>query len=131
MSQLIAREKALEALSVAQQALAEERYDTAVDRAYFAMFHAARSALQAVGGIEIASLTSHKSVLVSFSELLVKPGLVDVRFGKMVNAIQRLRHVSDYSDRHVSQQEAIESVEAALEFCGVVLSLPSPTRGAS
>jgi uncharacterized protein (UPF0332 family) len=76
--------------------------DGACNRAYYAMFDAARAALLAAGvqmGAEIPR--SHGGVISAFRLLLVKPGRVSLELGRSLNRAEEIRLVADYKGETV------------------------------
>ena len=60
--------------------------DGACNRAYYAMFDAARAALMAFqNSDEVLTIKTHSGLISSFSLQLVKPGLIDIELGKALN----------------------------------------------
>lgn len=71
--------KANTALSSARLLLQSGDADGACNRAYYAMFDAARAALMAYqDSDEVLSLKTHSGLISSFSLQLVKPGMIDM-----------------------------------------------------
>ncbi len=73
--------KALQAAASAKVLLDTGDADGACNRAYYAMFDAARAALLA-SGYEVGK--THKGVLNAFSEHLVKSGLLPKEMGRLL-----------------------------------------------
>lgn len=75
--------------------LLRDRGDTdgACDRAYYAMFDAARAALLNVS----ADLPkTHSGTATLFGQHLVKPGLLPDHLGRDLNRVEELRNIADY-----------------------------------
>lgn len=68
--------------------------DGACNRAYYAMFDAARAALLISGVME--STRTHSGLISVFSLHLVKTGRVPVELGKSLNKAEELRLMADY-----------------------------------
>jgi uncharacterized protein (UPF0332 family) len=78
--------KAVTALSSAKLLLQSGDADGACNRAYYTMFDAARASLMAFQrSDEVLTIKTHSGLIASFSLQLVKPGLIDVEFGKALN----------------------------------------------
>jgi uncharacterized protein (UPF0332 family) len=108
-------EKAEEFLQVAQRCLEEGWYNSAVSRAYYAMFQAARAAL-AAAGIERPSWR-HGSLHATFSSALVRRRkLYPLSFVQNLAEAMELRQIADYSDVQVPQRRATRVVRAATAF---------------
>lgn len=112
------------ALAKAKQAAASARLlldagDTAgaCNRAYYAMFDAARAALLAQG----ASLgRTHQGVLIAFSECLIKKGPLPRETGRKLKRAEARRYVADYADVAIAADEARQMVDDALVFVGEI-----------
>ena len=89
----------------------------ACNRAYYAMFDAARAALLASKlSDDVLTIRTHSGLIASFSLKLVKSGLVDIQFGKALNKVEDLRLVADYKGDPVEMEEATWAVQQATEF---------------
>jgi uncharacterized protein (UPF0332 family) len=112
--------KAIRAAESAQALLKLEDADGASNRAYYAMFEAARAALLAVGH-EIGK--THRGVLNAFNDRLVKDGPMPKEVGRLLKHAEALRYVADYSDNAVDLADAREMVEEAKTFVATVRSI--------
>lgn len=90
----------------------------AINRAYYAMFYAARAAL----GSRDIELTSrkHGTLVAQFSRHCIKDGPLPGSLGRMINDAQKLRHVADYDSPSPSREDAEWAVRAAREFVAAV-----------
>jgi len=91
--------------------------DGACNRAYYAMFDAARAALLAAGvqmGAEVPR--THSGVISAFSLHLVKPGRVSVELGRTLNRAEEIRLVADYKGESVDHKHAAWAVSHADAF---------------
>ncbi len=101
----------------AQVLLAAGDPDGACNRAYYAMFDAARAALLASGApLETEFARTHGGVISAFGLHLVKTGLVDAAFGRSLNRAQRVRMIADYTGDLVDQDIAERQVAEATDF---------------
>ena len=91
--------------------------DGACNRAYYAMFDAARAALLA-SGQQIA--TTHRGVLAAFSERVVKAGRLTKETGRLLKHAEAVRYVADYSASPVDLSDAREIVDQAAAFVASV-----------
>ncbi|MFZ2540290.1 MAG: HEPN domain-containing protein [Gallionella sp.] len=110
-------EKATRAASSAKLLLDTGDTDGACNRAYYAMFDAARAALLASGapiGSEVAK--THSGLITAFSLHLVKTGHVSVELGKAFNKVEDLRLVADYKGDPIETEEAAWAVQQAQRF---------------
>ena len=105
--------KAKKALTSAKVLLNESDADGACNRAYYAMFDAARAALLTQG---IDSGRTHKGVLNVFSEKLVKTGIAGKTSGRQLKHAEALRYVADYDGDFVSPDDAAEMIMQADAF---------------
>jgi uncharacterized protein (UPF0332 family) len=109
--------KARRALSSANTLLQDGDNDGACNRAYYAMFDAARAALiasQAPVPPEIAK--THSGLISAFSLHLVKPGRFPVALGKSFNKVEDLRLVTDYKGDPIDTEEAEWAVQQSQLF---------------
>jgi len=99
--------KAQRACDSAQMLLEAGDVDGACNRAYFAMFDAARAALlirDAYG--PFAEGKTHCGLIAAFGLSLVKPGLVSRELGKSLKRAEEIRLVADYRNDSVTAQDA-------------------------
>jgi len=85
-------ERARQMLEVAGYNLANDFYESAINRAYYAIFYAA-NALLATQGL---SRSKHSGVIAAFRQHFVKPGLIAVEYGDVYGRVMDDRQVSDY-----------------------------------
>ena len=115
--------KASKALSSAQLLLESGDADGACNRAYYAMFDAARAALMAFQkSDEVLTIKTHSGLIASFSLKLVKPGLIDIELGKSLNKVEDLRLIADYKGDAITLDDAGWAVEQAEVFLNAVRS---------
>ena len=89
----------------------------ACNRAYYAMFDAARAALLASGApVEPEIAKTHNGLIAVFSIQLVKTGRVPVELGKALNKVEELRLVADYKGDAVEKEDAAWAVSQAQIF---------------
>ena len=106
--------KAHRALASAHKLLQDNDSDGACNRAYYAMFDAARAALLASKALvppEIAK--THSGLIAAFSLHLVKPGLFPIELGKSFNKAEDLRLVADYKGDPISAEDSLWVVQQA------------------
>ncbi len=109
--------KARRALASADKLLQDGDNDGACNRAYYAMFDAARAALiasRAPVPPEIAK--THSGLIAAFSLHLVKPGLFPLELGRAFNRTEDLRLVADYKGDPISEEEALWALQNAQTF---------------
>ena len=116
--------KAQRALDSAKLLLNSGDVDGACNRAYYAMFDAARAALLAIGAPVPAEIARTHSGLISvFSLHLVKPGLVAIEHGRSLNKVEDLRLIADYRGEPVTLTNAAWALEQASSFLLAVRAL--------
>jgi uncharacterized protein (UPF0332 family) len=104
-------DKAAEAADAARLLLRAGSYDGAANRAYYAMFNAARAALEARTDLRIQDVRRHSAVLQLFSLHVVKPGLVPAKLSGDLNEVFQARAVADYAAISVPADDAQELIE--------------------
>ncbi len=94
--------KALRASSSAALLLADGDINGACNRAYYAMFDAARAALLAAGApVDPNIVRTHNGAIAAFGLHLVKTGQVQREWGRTLNRAQEIRQVADYTGENV------------------------------
>lgn len=110
-------EKAMRAADSAQLLLAAGDADGACNRAYYAMFDAARAALMATDAqAEAQTARTHSGLISAFGLRLVKSGHVPAEMGRILNRAQECRLVADYSGDLLEEDDAVQAVENAQRF---------------
>jgi len=105
--------KAERKLAAARADLEASRFDEAVSRAYYAMFHAVRAALAARG----VQAKTHSGLAALFAEQLVRTGEIDAELGRWLGQARRNREIGDYDDfLAIDPEEAVEAVSRASMF---------------
>lgn len=113
--------KAQRALASAHTLLQDGDGDGACNRAYYAMFDAARAALIAAKSPvppEIAK--THSGLIAAFSLHLVKTDLFPKELGRSFNKAEDLRLVADYKGDPISPEDALWTVQQAQAFVELV-----------
>ena len=91
--------------------------DGAANRAYYAMFDAARAALLASGApVEPDIGRTHSGLIGAFGKFLVKNGPVSKEVGRLLNRAHEIRLVADYNSNSVESADAKEMVAQAETF---------------
>lgn len=109
--------KAAQASASAKLLLDAGDADGACNRAYYAMFDAARAALLASGAkVETEIARTHNGLISAFSLHLVKTGRVPIEFGKSLNKAEELRLIADYKGDSIEQAAANWVVSEADRF---------------
>ena len=109
--------KAIRAAASAKVLLDTGDADGACNRAYYAMYDAARAALLASGSpVEPEIARTHNGLISAFSLHLVKTGRVSVDLGKTLNKAEELRLMADYKGDPVEKEDAAWAVAQAQTF---------------
>lgn len=115
--------KAIEAADDARFLFRGQRYHGACNRAYFAMFNAARALLAEVHGLKIEKIKRHATVNRLFSLHLIQNGPFDKEFGTFLKRAGDARIVSDYDDFDISIYEAKTVIDAMERFMSLASSI--------
>ena len=95
--------------------------DGACNRAYYAMFDAARAALAASdASVTLDVGKTHRGVLNAFSEHLIKNGPLSKEMGRLLKHAETFRYVADYQSNSVELDDASEIVEQAEIFVAAI-----------
>ena len=106
-------EQADESLDSAR-VLLEKRLDRpAVNRAYYAIFHAANAMLATRG----LARSKHSGVISAFRQHFVKPGLIETDYSEVYGRLMDHRNVSDYEvELLIENQQAYADLHDARRF---------------
>ncbi len=106
-------EKAKTDLKDAQKSYAENMPETAANRAYYAIFHAARAVLILDG----QDYRKHSGVISFFRKSFIKTGILNESLSEIIKNAFELRTESDYSDFFVvSDDEIKKQIDDAAYF---------------
>lgn len=111
---IIKAERALQSARLLQNA---GDMEGACNRAYYAMFDAAKAALllmEPSGDFTIAK--THSGMITAFGLHLVKTGLVPIELGRAFNRAQNIRQVADYTGDLVAPDDVDLLVKQADGF---------------
>src|SRR3990167_9399709 len=101
--------KAMTACVSARALLELGDVDGAANRAYYAMFDAARAALLASGApVEPDIGRTHSGLIGAFGHNLVKNGPVSRDMGRLLNRAHEIRQAADYNGDSVERVDADE-----------------------
>lgn len=100
--------------------------DGACNRAYYAMFGAARAALLATGSDQ-ASTRTHTGLISAFGLHLVKSGKLDRTLGHVLNRAHEIRLVADYTGDVVDRDLAAWVVRQSREFVAAMRDFVATT----
>ncbi len=112
--------KAVEAAESGRDALDRGDVNSAVNRAYYAMFNAARAYLATVGQ---DTHGPHGTIVRLFGMHLVQTGKVSADYGRQFNRAQEARSVADYDTASVSPADAETFVNAAESLVDLMATL--------
>lgn len=104
-------QKADRALASARLLLDAGDTDGACNRAYYAMFDAARAAL--ANAAEPETTKTHGGLIAAFGLQLVKPGRLPKALGRMLNRAEEVRLLADYTGGSVESAGARELLSQA------------------
>ncbi len=122
-------QKATRAVASAKLLLDSGDTDGACNRAYYAMFDAARAALLATEAPVVAEVAkTHSGLISAFSLHLVKTGRVPVELGKALNKVEDLRLIADYKGDEIEATDAAWAVQQAQLFVQAMKSFDQPTQ---
>ena len=106
-------ETSLEDLEDARIMLANERYKNALNRGYYAIFHAIR-AVTALDGFDSSK---HSGVIAYFNQNYVKTDVFSKELSKIIRVASENRESADYLDFFVASKKAAEEqIERAEVF---------------
>lgn len=88
----------------AQVCLKNERYRSAISRAYYTCYHSARACLEKIG-IAITSRSEHDACVRLFGKHLVLTGIFPRWMGELINDLKDERENADYKWDFAKQQE--------------------------
>lgn len=112
-------EKSLRAAKSAHLLIDDGNVVGTVDRAYYAMFDAARAALTAID-INHDETKTHTGLRRLFSRHLVKIGRLPVTLGKVLSVAEELRHSADYDKEPVEDADARKMLQEMGTFMKAV-----------
>ena len=106
-------EKAADALSDAEFNFQHERYEAAINRAYYAIFYSISALLEA----KQISTKTHQGAHNKFNELYLKTGLLPLELNTCLDVVFSLRQSGDYDLRFDPDKvEAASAIENARTF---------------
>jgi uncharacterized protein (UPF0332 family) len=92
-------------------------FDGACNRAYYAMFDAAKAVLLAtVPTIDPQIGKTHNGLISAFGLHMVKTGLVSVDLGCALNRAQNIRQIADYTGDVIESEDVLVLLQQAREF---------------
>lgn len=113
--------KADRALAAANLLLDNGDLEGACNRAYYAMFDAARAALIAADVMVTETQgKTHRGLIAAFGLHLVKTKRIAAEFGVALSKVERLRLLADYTGEPIPAEEAAWAVEQAKTFVSAI-----------
>ena len=113
--------KARQALRSAHRLIDLEDSDGACNRAYYAMFDAARAALLIkLGRTEADFAKTHRGFLNAFSEYLIKDGVLTRELGRTLKRAEEMRFLADYDGDSVEMGDAVNMVADGEVFIAAI-----------
>ena len=110
-------ERALEELKNAKDVFEAGSYKLALNRSYYAIFHAIR----AVNVLDEFDSSKHSGVIAHFNQYHVKTGEFEKTASKIIQNAMEMREHADYDDFFVaSKKDAEEQISRAELFLGYV-----------
>jgi uncharacterized protein (UPF0332 family) len=104
-------------LDTAWISLEHNKIKNAVNRSYYAIFHAIR----AINALEGFDSKKHSGVIAYFNQHFVKIGKFDIGCSKLIESAFRIRNNADYEDFYIIEiAEAQEQYKNAEKFLSVV-----------
>jgi uncharacterized protein (UPF0332 family) len=98
-----------------------------INRSYYAVFTAARAALNALQP-GFGDAKTHKTIISRFTQHLVKAGMIDVVFSRILTTAFDARLAADYEIDAIDLDTATTIVASAEAFCAAILKhLNDPT----
>lgn len=109
--------KAERAPASANMLLASGDSEGACNRAYYAMFNAARAALLSANlGGETDISRSHTGLITAFSLYIIKRGLIPDQHGPALNRAAQLRQIADYRGDPIEDNQVELLIASAASF---------------
>lgn len=110
-------ERSVEELRNAKEVMHSGSYKLALNRSYYAIFHAMR----AVNLLDEFDSSKHSGVIAHFNQYHVKTGDFEKRASKIIQNAMEMREHADYEDFFMaSKKDAEEQISRAEEFLGCV-----------
>jgi len=101
-------EKAKEDIATAHDLIALRWLRGAVNRAYYAIYHLATAVLLT----QDIERSKHSGVQSAFGQYLIKPGLIEPEYGRILTGARKAREASDYADRIELDEETAQRIVA-------------------
>ncbi|MEI6286435.1 MAG: HEPN domain-containing protein [Bacillota bacterium] len=110
-------DKSLSDLETAEILMEHDKFNQALNRSYYSIFHAMRAVL-ALDGFDSPR---HSGVISEFNMRYIKTEIFDRKYGRIIKLSEMLRNESDYKDIFIADiQQAREQVGIAREFYDLI-----------
>ncbi len=101
-------------------------YNSAVNRAYYAAFHA----IKAIEALDNYDSKKHSGLMTNFRMKYIKTGIFDEKYSEMLKGLAQYRQDSDYNIFvSISLEAAQRQYENAVDFVDAVGTYLKKTRG--
>ncbi len=115
-------ERSDKAISAAQLLFKNEFFEDAISRAYYSVFHASKALLCLLG----EDTRTHKGLQVVFGIRVIKEGLLEQKFGRILNKLLSFRESADYGIvSFISEEDARNAINDAEVFITKIKDLLS------
>ncbi len=118
--------RAEQALLTASKNLEDRDYGAAVNRAYYSIYNASRTALIEVGQPRLSMSKTHSGLRSAFNEHLIKAGKAPKLLATIFAAESNRRLAADYEGRDIEHSEAAEAIINASTFLHAVRGMRIP-----
>lgn len=112
--------KSERAIHIARLSLENEDADSAVNRAYYAMFNISRAALLKAGVAEGELPRTHRGISEAFRQHAVLTGRIDPELASALSRAESLRLMADYTATEIDANAATKLVEQAENYVRTV-----------
>ncbi len=110
--------RALESAKILHEA---NDIDGACNRAYYAMFDAAKAALIiTMPTLDLAATKTHSGLISAFGQHIVKTKLISVEFGRAFNRAHDIRQIADYTGDLIAHQDVTGLLQQATDFVNLI-----------
>jgi uncharacterized protein (UPF0332 family) len=107
-------------MQIARLSLENEDPDSAVNRAYYAMFNISRAALLKAGVAEGELPRTHRGISEAFRQHAVLNGKIDAELASALSRAESLRLMADYTATEIDPDAATKLVEQAENYVRTV-----------
>jgi uncharacterized protein (UPF0332 family) len=121
--------RAQDALKSARILLEVQDHVGAANRAYYAVFYAARAAVAHFTTIEPTKIKTHHGLRRLFELHVVKPGLISREIARSFNDVEETRIAADYEEQALHRPEveaAIQDAESFVKACELMIGNKTP-----